>query len=222
MARGKKDKTANIAVDLLGHAFGDRTVRVLRKRSKSMDKPKPTPLLIGGAPYTPQQLLTYTAPLPQQGFPNGMIPMNPYAPPTFIMPHPSQQHLQQLGQIVPHYFNVAGKHVSYPPPASNNHTKEVKQTETTHTTVTVTKHVCANCGRLRSRQYHHDHPIMPEEKPTPAFCRKCQRDASSTSSESGGRRKEKTNKEKKKKKNKSKKRHKVRHSQVLILHLLTV
>jgi hypothetical protein len=53
--------------------------------------------------------------------------------------------------------------------------------EETKTTITITKHVCAQCGRLRSRRYHHRNPIKTGEMPAPAYCRKCQKDASSTS-----------------------------------------
>jgi len=54
------------------------------------------------------------------------------------------------------------------------------------TNFTVTKHICANCGNLRSRKYQSEHPIVAGEVPTPAFCRKCQKDASSTDDESDG------------------------------------
>lgn len=56
--------------------------------------------------------------------------------------------------------------------------------EETKTTVTITKHICANCGRVRSKGYHKDHPLKDGDSPTPTFCRRCQRDASSTSSDS--------------------------------------
>lgn len=49
------------------------------------------------------------------------------------------------------------------------------------TTITFVKHICAHCGTLRSRKFHQENPITPGETPTPAYCRKCQKDASSTS-----------------------------------------
>jgi hypothetical protein len=52
---------------------------------------------------------------------------------------------------------------------------------TTKTTITITRHICAQCGRIRSNQYHHENPIKPDEEPVPAFCKKCQREASPTS-----------------------------------------
>ncbi|KAL3420993.1 hypothetical protein PVAG01_07438 [Phlyctema vagabunda] len=70
-------------------------------------------------------------------------------------------------------------------------------------TFTVVKHLCASCGRVRSRKYHHLYPIRPGETPIPAFCRKCQRDPSSTSSDD-------SSKARKKKKGKKKKRGKHR------------
>ena len=48
------------------------------------------------------------------------------------------------------------------------------------TSVTMAKHVCAECGRLRSRKYQHENPLKPGETPTPAFCKKCQKDVTST------------------------------------------
>lgn len=43
-------------------------------------------------------------------------------------------------------------------------------------------HVCGACGNIRSRKYHFANPIKPGETPLLAFCAKCQKDASSTSS----------------------------------------
>lgn len=81
----------------------------------------------------------------------------------------------------------------------------------TKTTVTIVKHVCAHCGRLRSRKYHHEHPIKDGEIPAPAFCRKCQRDSSSTSesSSSGREERRKEKKDTRKKRVQGKKHNKV-------------
>ncbi|PQE29831.1 hypothetical protein CJF32_00000490 [Rutstroemia sp. NJR-2017a WRK4] len=71
------------------------------------------------------------------------------------------------------------------------------------TTVTITKHVCANCGRIRSRRYHRDNPLRPGGIPVPGFCHKCQRDESSLSGKEG---------DGKRQPNKLKKQRKVKHS----------
>lgn len=194
MARDKRIKAANVAVDLLGEAFGTKT-RIIRKRAKSLDKPN-GPLLIGSVPYVPQQQIAYTpytTPLPQQAFssPN----LVPYLPqPPFILPNPSQQDLNQLQQMQAHFSKMYG-------PEAPNNTGNTKM-EVTKTTITITKHICAGCGRIRSKKYHHDHPLKEGEKPEPDFCRKCQKDSSSTDSEGESRERKKTGKKGKKAKHK--------------------
>lgn len=71
--------------------------------------------------------------------------------------------------------------------------------------VVIDRHVCGDCGRLRSRKYHHLHPNKKGEIPPIAFCWKCQKDASSTSDASSlkQRRKKKEPEGKVKKNNKS-------------------
>ncbi|KAN0098843.1 hypothetical protein V8E51_014506 [Hyaloscypha variabilis] len=197
MAREKREsKAKKVAVDLLGEAFGVKT-RVIRPRAQSLDKPS-APLLIGGVPYVPQQQVPYqapyTMPLPQQAF--SAPSLVPYAPqPTFMLPNPSQQDLNQLQQMQAHFGRM------YPLAAQNN--PQNGRVEITSSTITITKHICAGCGRIRSKKYHHDHPLKEGEKPEPDFCRKCQKDSSSTDSDGSGR----ENKKKKAKKTKHKKHH---------------
>jgi hypothetical protein len=193
MARDKKKKAADIAVDLLGEAFGVNT-RVIRRRSKSVDRPK-GPLLIGGVPYVPQQHLTYTAPLPQQAFSSqSLVPHPPQQASSFVSANPTQKDFNQLQQINAHF----NKMFAYGTPGHTHHANE----EATKTTITITKHICAGCGRIRSKKYHQDHPLKEGDKPAPDFCRKCQKDSSSTSS--GGSHRER---KKKGKKTKNKKHH---------------
>ncbi|KAI1845619.1 hypothetical protein JX266_008230 [Neoarthrinium moseri] len=45
------------------------------------------------------------------------------------------------------------------------------------------KHVCAGCGRTRSRGYHLDHPLKRGETPEPGYCRRCTATAEYTDSE---------------------------------------
>jgi hypothetical protein len=78
MAREKKPKAANIAADLLREAFGVRTV--IRRRSKSLERPKAVPLLHAGTPYYQQLQLPYSTPLPQQPFAQPLLQYQPYNP----------------------------------------------------------------------------------------------------------------------------------------------
>lgn len=193
MARDKKPRSSSkAAVNLLGDAFGKGEAygppRVARthKRSASAAPSTISPLIIGGIPYVPQQSVIQPQPMAhplqyQQPYPfYGVLPMlQPQAQAqqqfTYPSPHPggpTQKDLETLRQIDGHY-NLQ-KHSSDPA------LKSKAQPVTLRTTITITKHICAQCGRLRSRQYHRDNPIIPGVEPTPAFCRKCQRDASVT------------------------------------------
>jgi hypothetical protein len=194
MAREKRPKPADVAVDLLGEAFGVRT-RVIRKRSKSVEGAK-GPLLIGGVPYVPQQQLTYTTPIPQAAFSTqNLVPYHPQPAQSFILPNPSQRDFDQLQQMQAHFNKLfpAGRPMH-----------DQRKVEVTKTTITITKHICAGCGRIRSKKYHYNHPLKDGEKPEPDFCRKCQKDSSSTSSGGSSR-----GAKKKTKKSKHKKHHKV-------------
>jgi hypothetical protein len=187
MARSKrKDTPTDIAIDLLGEAFGGPRTTIIRKRAKSVDQPT-TPLLITGAPNMTQQPVPYSAPMPQYAFPpQGVpqlmpmlqIPQYPNQLPTFV-PSPTEKDLNQLKRIDAHFNKLLGKQASRE--SMGHKEKVIEKVTEVKTTIIITKHVCANCGRLRSKKYHHDHPIKAGEQPAPAFCKKCQRDASSTS-----------------------------------------
>ena len=191
MARQKRDRSSNAAIELLGEAFGVRT-RTVHKRTKSIEGPTSPPLMIAGTPYVAPQLFTYSTPIPQQGFP----PLPPPAAPTqypqpAIMPYPPGNYPSPIYEqptkytLAPHkptavdfeqLKKIDADYKARTAPASTSKTIEDKD----NTTNTIMKHVCANCGRIRSRKYHQDNPIKRSETPTPAFYRKCQRDASST------------------------------------------
>ncbi|KAF4625865.1 hypothetical protein G7Y89_g12297 [Cudoniella acicularis] len=209
MARDKKDKSANVALDLLGEAFG--VPKVVRKKSKSISAPSP-PLLIAGTPYIAQQqvpAIPYSTPIPQRPFPVGpfvapqyppMLPQIPYQPPNPPNPtptptRPTPQDFERLKHIDAHF----NKYVIQDSEVKIKSPKKVYRTEetVTKTTITITKHICANCGRLRSKSYHKEHPIRDGETPAAAFCRKCQRDSSSTSSSSRHKKSKKKSKSKK-------------------------
>jgi hypothetical protein len=53
----------------------------------------------------------------------------------------------------------------------------------TPTSITVTRHICANCGNLRSRKYQSEHPLQPGETAPVSFCKKCEGEFRSTDSE---------------------------------------
>lgn len=252
MVRDKREKTADIAVDLLGEAFGPKT-RIIRRRSKSLEREK-GPLLIDGVTYVPQlpSPITYSAPIPQQSF-QAIAPMPPYGPPQFAQPYPLPYHpgpvqsylvehprpeprpqsraepkptkaeFAKLVDMDEHFHKTSEQALKVlnpsPPP------QEKEKVIATKTTITIVKHVCANCGRLRSRKYHQEHPIKEGDVPEAAFCRKCQRDASSTSEQSDDEREERKRKKKEKKKkaekHKTKDKDKVRHIAKLFERLLT-
>lgn len=53
---------------------------------------------------------------------------------------------------------------------------------TVASTFVVVDPLCAGCGRIRSCKYRHENPIKPGEIQTPSYCRKCQRQGTSTES----------------------------------------
>lgn len=186
MARSKKDKPADNAIRLFGGAFGSKPARKkspVRQISKLIEA-VPTPLLIGGIPYLPQPGTQH----PQIAFdPDSPVGMPPNLQPgptvsgPLYAPNPTPADFERLRGFDAHYkkYVVSGQ---------NNATIESKKTREEKTTTTtkfnVTRHICGHCGGLRSKRYHLQHPIVPGEIPIPGFCRRCQRDASSTSSAS--------------------------------------
>lgn len=195
MAREKRPRTASAAVDLLGEAFGVRS-NSFHKRAKSVD-PYPVPLMIGGIPYVPQSNVTYSTPLPQQQFPVGFIasyqesdtssrrrerPQSMYAPTRYsVTPQiPTAEDFDLLKRIDADY-NSKKKGKGHARIDSASLCDKDHNGKGTKVTVTIEKHVCGNCGRLRSRKYHMENPLKPGEVVLPAFCRKCQKDTSSAS-----------------------------------------
>lgn len=232
MARDKMPaRQPSTAMSLLGEAFGVES-KVIHKRSKSVDGYHAPPLMIGGIPYVPQlQQVTYTSPLPQQPFQTGLLPGTPIAPIAPIAPcqhpyttypgpiyrqetmlprrytvpaqDPTPEDFDLLQQIDADYNSKKkgkGKsRVNSAPDLTGSHVSGA-----TKTTITAERHVCGNCGRLRSRKYHMDHPIKKGQEPPVAFCRKCQRDASSTEGSDISKNKNKTGSKKGKGKDKEK------------------
>lgn len=114
-----------------------------------------------------------------------LLPLNPQGglamPPELGYPyyHPSWMHSQgsNMGSL------------NYPPMGTDPRqpmTNPLPDIEVARqAAVTVTKHICAECGRLRSRKYQHEHPLKPGETPIPALCKKCQKDVRSTDESEG-------------------------------------
>ncbi|KAH8674559.1 hypothetical protein BGZ60DRAFT_513925 [Tricladium varicosporioides] len=228
MARAKRDKTADVSFDLMGEVFGANKISTIRKKAESVSASSspPPPLFIGGIPYLPQHPLQ-TAPMLQPPFPPPTptqpfyiipppppqppvplqmphVPQGPYYPP--CPPQPTPQDFRNLKQFDAHFnrYVVEKSEVKTKPPNK-------VAAEEAKTTITITKHICVNCGRVRSKGYHKDHPLRDGDRPVPAFCRRCQRDASSTSSGSRGKKDEEKNpRGKKKKKKKKHKKHRSR------------
>lgn len=210
-ARDKPKTKPRVALNLLGEVFGVTTKVVRTKskskqkskRSRSVEHLPTAPLVVGGVTYVPQaQQAPYSAPIPQQPFPGIPAP---------VLQYPSQYSPQFPPCPYPHYSPQPPPQAFESPPPTHPTTlienglqkltkinfdikkkeeKEILATteqptplkvEGDKTTITIAKHICAHCGRLRSRRYHILNPIKLGESPVPAFCTKCQKDASSTS-----------------------------------------
>lgn len=137
--------------------------------------------------------------------------------PLFVQRSPTEKEKEQLRAFDAHFKQTVKLQATRVTSASSDDSQEkqkdkpqenvnekvrenVAEETTTKIKIATARHVCGDCGRLRSRKYHHDHPLKPGEIPELAFCRKCQKDASSTSESSG----KEVDKVKKKRKTKKK------------------
>jgi hypothetical protein len=109
-----------------------------------------------------------------------LLPLNPQGgsaiPPQMEYPYP------QSPWMFPQPSNISG--FNFPPMGTDPRqfiTNSARPSEvTSQASVTMIKHVCAECGRLRSRKYQYENPLKPGDTPTPAFCKKCQKDVTSS------------------------------------------
>ncbi|PVH84310.1 hypothetical protein DL98DRAFT_569259 [Cadophora sp. DSE1049] len=171
-------------------------------------------------PHHPPQFLLQPMPQPvpqPPQLPQLHIPQQPPAPaPLFVQQSPTEKEKEQLKIFDAHFNKTVKPKTARVTSASSEESQDQPQEKppqksqetatqetTTKVKIAITRHVCGDCGRLRSRKYHHDHPLKPGEIPEVAFCRKCQKNASSTSESS-----EAEEAHKSKKKGKSKKRDK--------------
>lgn len=176
MARNKTDKPADKGISLLAETFGipsHRKKSPVRKRSKSIG-PAPTPFLIGGVPYY----------YPQPGTQYQQIafdPNNPMGMPPNLQPGPTVAGPLHAPNPKPADFEQLRGHDAHFKYVVSDQNKATSESKKNKEKSNVTRHICGHCGGLRSKRYHLQHPIIPGETPIPGFCRRCQRDASSTS-----------------------------------------
>jgi hypothetical protein len=203
MIRPRREKLLDICMDLLGEAFGKYS---RPKMKEDTEKPEgetvlpegsatrhfesfPTPPLFSpnanlmGPP--PTQSMTVPM-IPQPGvyrFGNrqlALMPINPQLGPA--MPPQIGYPYSQPQWMYPQAPNIGG--FNYPPMGTDPRqfiTNSATNSEAaSQSPATVTKHICAECGRLRSRKYQEEHPLKPGESPTLAFCRRCPKDVTST------------------------------------------
>lgn len=220
MARKKKSQPG---VDLLGHLFGvPQVARVIRQQYTAFDTyPEQQKALL----LTPVEqslqvqpvLLTSSQSQPQL-YPVPMLLTSSQSQPQISSGH-MHQHSQQQQLALPQRqptaseldelrrinetfrtstgSNIAGKTWS---PMGYNLDRNSANTHVNSTSITIAKHICVSCGRLRSHKYHHKNPIKPGDVPPPAFCGKCQKEATSTE---GSRSRDSSRKKKDSKKTKS-------------------
>jgi hypothetical protein len=203
MVRERREKLRHICMDLLGEAFGKYTGPKMKDDSKKQEgenvpaqKTKATPVQNFPTPplFNPNANLVASPPVqaimgpmgPQSGiyrFGNRqltLLPVNPQGGPA-ISPQMGYP-FPQPPWIFPQPSSISG--FNFPPMGTDPRqfiaNSAPPSKVDSQTSVTVTKHVCAECGRLRSRKYQHENPLKLGETPTPAFCKKCQKDVTST------------------------------------------
>jgi hypothetical protein len=207
MVRERREKLRDICMDLLGEAFGKYSRPKMKDDSKKTEGEKVPAQKTEAIPiqnfpahplFNPNANLVGPPPVqaimgpmgPQPGiyrFGNrqlALLPLNPQGGPA-VSPQMGYPY-SQPPWMLPEPSNISG--INFPPIGTdplqfiaNSAPPEV----TSQTSVTVTRHVCAECGRLRSRKYQQENPLKPGETPTPAFCRKCQKDVTSTEESDG-------------------------------------
>ncbi len=195
LVRERRERLRDICMDLLGEAFGKYSRPKMKNDSKKQEGEHveaqnfaAPPLFNPNANWAgPASVPSIMGPMgPQPGiyrFGNrqlALLPLNPQAgpamPPQMGYTHP------QPPWMFPQASNISG--FNFPPmgidPRQFITNSAAPGEVTSKTSVTVAKHVCAECGKLRSRKYQHENPLKPGETPSPSFCKKCQKDVTST------------------------------------------
>ena len=173
-------------------------------KSSTGDTGQPVPEDSGQPKAQPQQEQLFSL------RPNSEMPMaphgyGPYQPlfygrnnvPMVLVPIPGAHHNSNRHGM----GGIGYGHLMLPPPTvENNNYRNTSNgnwppyypewipSPLAHQGPATTRHVCAGCGRERSRKYHHEHPIVAGAPPISGLCRKCQKEATSTdeSSDSHG------------------------------------
>jgi hypothetical protein len=203
MIRPRREKLFDIFMDLLGEVFGKYPYPKMKadaKKPEGENAPAqesttgPSQGFLTPPLFNPNANLvgsSSTQPImgpmvPQPGIYSlgnrqlALMPMNPQPGPA-MLPQLGYPYCQPQW-MYPQSSNMGG--FNYLPMGTDPQqfiTNPVPNNEVaSQATVTVTKHICAECGRLRSRKYQQEHPLKPGETPTTAFCKKCQKDVTST------------------------------------------
>ena len=203
IVRESREKLRDICMDLLAEAFGKYTRPKMKDDSKKPEgesvpaqKKAATPVQNFPTPplFNPNANLVASpsvqaimGPMGQQSgiyrFGNrqlALLPVNPQGGP--VIPLQMGYPYPQPPWMFPQPSNISG--FNFPPtgtgPRQFTANSAPPSEVASQTYITVTKHVCAECGRLRSRKYQQENPLKPGETPTPAFCKKCQKDVTST------------------------------------------
>lgn len=220
MARDRQDRPVKEGMHLLSHLFGGpRVVRSVGRRYNEQPE-KQKQLVLTHAPSNVQAqpaLLTSSSAQPQlphtdmQQWNHQQLPS--MAPQWSL----TAWEIDQVRQINADFQTRAGDTIlKNTPQLASPDPKNIRPSVETYnnTSITITKHICVNCGRLRSRKYHHENPIKPGEVPTPAFCAKCQKDVTSTEDSSSSDNYKKSHRRKRKSRDKkSKNKDKVHNGQ---------
>jgi hypothetical protein len=203
VVRERRERLRDLCLDLLREAFGKYSRRKMKSCSKKQEGKKvqaqnPTATPVQNVPtpelYNPNTSLIGPTPVqsimgpmgPQPGvyrFGNrqlALLPLNPQGGPAIA---PQTGYLYTSSPwMFPQASNINA--FNFPPNGVDPRQFIINSAPPGESagqpSVTVTKHVCAECGKLRSRKYQHENPLKSGETPFPAFCKKCQKDVTST------------------------------------------
>ncbi|KFY05735.1 hypothetical protein V492_08328 [Pseudogymnoascus sp. VKM F-4246] len=181
----------SIGYDLLSEVFGGTAFRMDKDKAEA-EAEKISVLHHGpdGRDPNPMAPAMQAPPQPgvyQQG--NRQLVLLPKVPTGYG--HPTMMHQGHFGypqqpfmyggqpQMVPMMGNMGfgGFNSQHDKPAA------AAASAATPTSITVTQHLCANCGNLRSKKYQAAHPLEAGDTAPVSFCKKCEKEFRSTDSE---------------------------------------
>ncbi|KAI9713326.1 MAG: hypothetical protein M1812_006685 [Candelaria pacifica] len=192
----KKAPNIGWGFGLLADAFANPRRDVIQVTSKPKEEPKPKP-------ETPQVYSPYFYLTPQQL--QQLQLANPGLQPGVPQPQAQQQlPAPPLNQTAPNPAPPQQPPIAAPAASAN----EVKIPDG-KSNLTIARHECFYCHKVRSAGYHHRHPILPGQILLPTVCRKCERQRTPSGDEDE-QKKSLSASAKKKSKDKSQKRQKDR------------